>query len=150
MEIKIDNSSKEIADFLQKHIDEMKAVSPPESTHALDLARLKKSDIILWTLWYDDNLIGCGAIKELNKNHAEIKSMRIAVSHRRKGIASILLQHILNAAKIRGYDRISLETGSMPFFQPARQLYAKFGFQNCPPFSSYKEDPNSVFMTKKL
>ena len=95
-------------------------------------------------------MVGCGAIKQLDKNHAEIKSMRVASSHKGKGIASMLLQHILNEAKRQGYSRVSLETGSMPFFEPAHKLYAKFDFRQCTPFSTYKEDPNSIFMTKKL
>ena len=95
-------------------------------------------------------LAGCGAIKELVPQHAEIKSMRTASSHRRKGVAKQLLQHLLDEAKQRGYTRVSLETGSMDFFMPARALYASFGFKNCTPFSDYIEDPNSVFMTKEL
>lgn len=151
MEIKIDDlSDPEIAEFLEEHIREMKAVSPPESKHALDLEGLRKPEITFWTVWNDSRLIGCGAIKELDVAHAEIKSMRTTASYRGKGIASMLLQHILNEAKLRGYRRISLETGSMPFFEPARSLYAKYGFENCAPFSIYKEDPNSVFMTRKL
>jgi len=151
MEIKIDDlSGSEIAEFLEEHIREMKSVSPPESKHALDLAGLRKPDITFWTVWDGSRLIGCGAIKELDANHAEIKSMRTTASYRGKGIASMLLQHILNEAKLRGYRRISLETGSMPFFEPARNLYAKYGFKNCAPFSTYKEDPNSVFLAKDL
>lgn len=151
MEIKIDDlSSPEIAEFLKEHIREMKSVSPPESKHALDLEGLKKSEITFWTVWNDCCLIGCGAIKKLDTDHAEIKSMRTAASYRGKGIASMLLQHILNEAKRRGYQRISLETGSLPFFVSARNLYTKYGFKYCAPFSTYKEDPNSVFMTIKL
>lgn len=151
MEIKIDDlSGSEIAEFLEEHIKEMKCVSPPESKHALDLEGLKKPEIIFWTVWDDGCLIGCGAMKELNANHAEIKSMRTTASHRGKGIASMLLQHILNEARLQGYRRISLETGSMTFFEPARNLYTKYGFENCAPFSTYREDPNSVFMTRKL
>lgn len=151
MEIKIDHlSGSEIAEFLEEHIREMQSVSPPESKHALDLAGLRKPKITFWTVWDGYRLIGCGAIKELDANHAEIKSMRTTASYRGKGVASMLLQHILNEAKLRGYRRISLETGSMPFFEPVRNLYAKYGFKNCKPFSTYKEDPNSVFMTKNL
>ncbi|MGL4618222.1 GNAT family N-acetyltransferase [Chroococcidiopsis sp.] len=151
MEIKIDDlSGSEIADFLEEHIREMKSVSPPESKHALDLAGLRKPEITFWTVWDDGRLIGCGAMKELDTSHAEIKSMRTTASCRGKGIASMLLQHILNEAKLRGYRRISLETGSMPFFEPAHNLYKKYGFKNCAPFSKYKEDPNSVFMRKDL
>lgn len=151
MEIKIDDlSGSEIAEFLKDHIKEMKSVSPPESKHALDLAGLRKPEITFWTVWDDSRLIGCGAMKELDASHAEIKSMRTATAYRGKGIASMLLQHILNEAKLRGYRRISLETGSMPFFQPARNLYEKYGFKNCAPFATYKEDPNSIFMAKDL
>ena len=151
MEIKIDDlCGSEIAEFLEEHIREMKSVSPPESKHALDLEGLRKPEITFWTVWDEGGLIACGAIKKLDANHAEIKSMRTCVSYRGKGVASMLLQHILKKAKLQGYQRISLETGSMPFFAPARNLYTKYGFKHCEPFSTYKEDPNSVFMTREL
>ena len=151
MEIKIDDlCGSEIAEFLEEHIREMKSVSPPESKHALDLEGLRKPEITFWTVWDEGGLIACGAIKKLDANHAEIKSMRTCVSYRGKGVASMLLQHILKKAKLQGYQRISLETGSMPFFAPARNLYTKYGFKYCAPFSTYKEDPNSVFMTREL
>jgi putative acetyltransferase len=151
MEIKVDDlSGSEIAEFLEEHIREMKSISPPESKHALDLEGLKKPEIRFWTVWDDGRILCCGAMKELDANHAEIKSMRTTASCRGKGIASTLLAHILNEARLQGYQRISLETGSMPFFEPARNLYAKHGFENCAPFSMYREDPNSVFMTRKL
>ena len=149
MRIIIDDlAGKEIAEFLEAHINDMKATSPPESKHALDIEGLRKPEITFWTIWDQQTLVGCGAIKELDSRHAEVKSMRTSASSKRKGIASKLLQHILNEAANRGYNRLSLETGSMPFFEPARKLYAKFGFEYCAPFSNYKEDPNSVFMTK--
>jgi putative acetyltransferase len=151
MEIKIDDlSGSAIADFLDEHIQEMKAVSPPESKHALDLAGLRKPEITFWTVWDESTLIGCGALKTLDPEHAEVKSMRTAASYRGKGVASMLLQHMIHEATQRRYRRLSLETGSMPFFEPARTLYKKFGFAYCAPFSSYKADPNSVFMTKEL
>lgn len=151
VEIRLDDlSGVEIADFLEEHIKEMKAVSPPESKHALDLEELKKPEITFWTVWDGNFIIGCGAIKKLSSEHAEIKSMRTNIAYRGKGVASMLLQHILQEAKLRGYCRISLETGSMPFFEPARNLYRKYGFENCAPFAKYKEDPNSVFMAKDL
>lgn len=151
MEIRLDDlSSVQITDFLQEHIKEMKAVSPPESKHALDLEGLRKPEITFWTVWDDNNLVACGAIKELNIEQAEIKSMRTKASCRGKGIASMLLLKIIKEAKLRGYSRLSLETGSMLFFQPARSLYLKHGFNYCAPFATYKEDPNSVFMTKNL
>ena len=151
MEIKVDSlESTEIADFLEEHIAEMKSVSPPESKHALDLDELRTPAITFWTVWDDSNLVACGAIKELDVEHAEVKSMRTKACYRGKGIASMLLQHILQQAKARGYLRLSLETGSMPFFEPARNLYLKHSFDYCFPFATYKEDPNSVFMTKIL
>jgi putative acetyltransferase len=128
----------------------MHRVSPPESIHALDLESLRKHDITFWSIWDAGSLAGCGALKELDPQHAELKSMRTASLHRRKGVAKQLLQHMLSVAKQRGYTRVSLETGSMDFFIPARTLYASFGFEYCPPFADYIADPNSVFMTKEL
>lgn len=151
MDIRIDDlRGAEIAELLHEHLRDMHRVSPPESIHALDLESLRKPDITFWTIWDEGTLAGCGALKELDPQHAEIKSMRTASSHRRKGVAKQLLQHLLYEAKQRGYTRLSLETGSMDFFIPARELYASFGFQYCPPFAGYTEDPNSVFMTKEL
>ena len=151
MKIKIDDlSGKEIAMFLEQHLNDMRAASPPESKHTLDLDGLRKPDITFWTVWDDQILAGCGAIKQLDNQHAEVKSMRIAWAYQRRGIASQLLRHIIAEAIERGFRRLSLETGSMPFFEPARRLYAKFGFEYCEPFADYKEDPNSVFMTKVL
>jgi putative acetyltransferase len=124
--------------------------SPPESIHALDIEELRKPEITFWSVWEGTELIGCGALKELDAQHAEIKSMRTALSHRRKGVARLMLQHLLEEARKRGYRRLSLETGSMDAFDPARQLYASFGFVYCSPFADYKEDPYSVFMTKEL
>lgn len=151
MEIRIDNlRGPEIAELLNEHLRDMHRVSPPESIHALDLDNLRQPEITFWTIWDEGSLAGCAAIKELDPQHAEIKSMRTASAYRRKGVAKQLLQHILYKAKQRGYKRLSLETGSMDFFIPARELYTSFGFENCPPFSDYIEDPNSVFMTKEL
>ena len=140
----------EIAELLQEHLRDMHRVSPPESVHALDLESLRQPDITFWTIWDAGVLAGCGAIKELDPQHAEIKSMRTASAHRRQGVAKQLLQHMLAEARQRGYTRVSLETGSMEFFRPARALYASFGFEPCPPFADYIADPNSVFMTKEL
>jgi putative acetyltransferase len=95
-------------------------------------------------------LLGCGALKELSPVHGEIKSMRTALAHRRKGVAHAVLRHIIAEARRRSYTRLSLETGSMPAFEPARRLYESFGFRSCPPFAGYTEDPNSVFLTRML
>lgn len=151
MEITVDDlTGPEIAAFLEEHICNMRSVSPPESKHALDLAGLRKPEITFWTLWHEKQIAGCCALKELDARHGEIKSMRTSVAMRNRGIGSTLLTHIIREATTRGYTRLSLETGSMPFFAPARRLYVRFGFQECGPFASYKEDPNSVFYTKAL
>jgi putative acetyltransferase len=151
MKIKVDDlTGKEIAELLEQHISEMKAISPPESKHALDLEGLRRPEITFWTIWDKTSLAGCAALKELDLSQAEIKSMRTAPDYRNKGVASMLLQHIIDEAKSRNYQRLSLETGSMPFFEPARRLYLKFGFVYCGPFSDYKEDQNNMFLTKEL
>src|SRR5262245_54177406 len=151
MDIRLDDvRGPEIAALLQEHLRDMHRVSPPESVHALDLESLRQPAITFWTVWDAGTLAGCGALKALDPQHAEIKSMRTASSHRRKGVAKQLLQHLLAEAKQRGYSRVSLETGAMEFFLPARALYASFGFAPCLPFADYSADPNSVFMTKEL
>ena len=151
MEIKIDDlTGPEVAELLKQHLQDMALHSPPESIHALDLEGLRKPEITFWSVWEGSELVGCVALKELDAQHAEIKSMRTASSHRRKGVARLMLQHLLDEARKRGYRRLSLETGSMDAFDPARQLYASFGFVYCGPFADYKEDPYSVFMTKEL
>jgi putative acetyltransferase len=150
-EIRLDDlRGPEIAALLQEHLDDMKLHSPPESIHALDLEKLRRPEITFWTLWQDGELLGCGAIKQLDATHGEIKSMRTSHRHRRKGVAARILQHILHEAKHRGYQRLSLETGSPAAFVPARELYARFGFSYCGPFADYVDDPYSVFMTRAL
>lgn len=145
-----DLKGPEIAALLTEHLEDMRATSPPESVHALDLDGLRQPNIRFWTLWHGRNLAGCGALKWLDTEHAEIKSMRTARAYQQQGVASKILQHLINEAKAAGVQRLSLETGSMAFFQPARHLYAKFGFEQCGPFADYQLDPNSVFMTKNL
>ena len=110
----------------------------------------KKKDVTVWSVRDGEELLGCGALKELSSEHGEIKSMRTAALHMRKGVARYMLNHLLQEAKRRGYTRVSLETGAMAFFEPARRLYESAGFQYCPPFGTYQEDPNSLFMTKEL
>lgn len=151
MEIKIDDlQDTKVHELLQEHLRNMFLHSPPESVHALDIEALHAPEITFWTVWEDGELLGCGALKELDSLHAEIKSMRTASAHLRKGVARNLLKYMLEEAKRRGYTRLSLETGSMEAFEPARQLYASFGFTYCGPFADYVEDPYSVFMTKGL
>ena len=151
MHIKTDDlSGPEIRELLDEHLASMRRHSPPESVHALPIEELRKPEVTFWTAWENGELLGCGALKELDSQHGEIKSMRTASRHMRKGVAQGLLQHIIGEAARRGYRRLSLETGSMPAFEPARQLYARTGFIFCGPFADYVEDPNSVFMTKEL
>lgn len=151
MLIKIDDlRGPEVAQILMEHLDDMYAVSPPESVHALDLEKLRRPEITFWSVWDGNQLAGCGAIKELDTTHAEIKSMRTANAYRGKGVAVKIMEHILNVAAERNYQRLSLETGTQDFFLPARKLYERFGFEYCGPFSDYREDPHSAFMTKSL
>ncbi len=151
MDIKVDDlTGSEIADMLQEHLQSMAQHSPPESIHALDIEGLRKPEITFWSVWSNSELLGCGALKELSSDHGEIKSMRTAALHQRKGVAAKLLKHILEEAKNRKYKRVSLETGSMDAFVPAHNLYARFGFKRCGPFTDYVEDPYSIYMTKEL
>lgn len=151
MELRIDDlRSAEVAALLQEHLDDMALHSPPESIHALDLDKLRRPDITFWTVWQDGELLGCGAIRQLDAVHGEIKSMRTSRHHRRKGVAATMLQHILGEAQRRGYRRLSLETGSPEAFAPARELYARHGFLPCGPFADYVDDPYSVFLTREL
>lgn len=151
MNIRVDDlKGSEIHELLQEHLQSVALLSPPESVHALDIEALRKPEITFWTVWEDGELLGCGALKELDSRHAEIKSMRTSSLHLRKGVAKNLLHHIIEEAQRRGYSRLSLETGSMEAFEPARQLYANFGFTYCEPFADYVEDPYSVFMTREL
>ena len=151
MEIRLDDlTGAEIRALLGEHLDDMRRLSPPESVHALDLAALRRPEITFWTAWSRGELLGCGALKELAAGHGEVKSMRTAPAHRRKGVARAMLQHIMAEARRRSYTRLSLETGSMRAFEPARRLYASFGFTYCAPFGEYVEDPNSVFLTRTL
>jgi putative acetyltransferase len=142
-----DLSSQAVIRFLEEHLAEMRLVTPPDSVHALDLDSLRKADITFWSVHEADTLVGCGALKQLDHQHGEIKSMRTSRAHRGQGIAAALLRHILTECQRRNYRRVSLETGAMPFFEPARKLYQKFGFAECEPFADYRPDPNSVFMS---
>ncbi|MFT2110822.1 GNAT family N-acetyltransferase [Marinomonas sp. 2405UD68-3] len=136
--------------LLEAHLKDMYATSPAESVHALDPESLKQPSISFWSANEGGEVIGCVALKELDCNHAEVKSMRTSEAARNKGVASQLLTHVLSIAKERGYKKLSLETGSMAFFIPARKLYEKYGFTYCGPFSDYTLDPNSVFMERVL
>jgi putative acetyltransferase len=151
LHIRADNlQSAEIQDFLSAHIDDMRAISPPESKHALDIAGLLQPNIQFWCAYNNTQLVGCIALKIHSSGMGEIKSMRTAVEARGKGIGLELLRFVTQSAKQNNLQQLYLETGAMTFFEPARKLYKKFGFEICAPFANYKADPNSVFMTKRL
>jgi putative acetyltransferase len=151
MHIELDDLSRpEVQALLREHLGNMHEVSPPGSVHALDLDALRRPDITFWTVWDGSVLLGCGALKALTPSHGEVKSMRTPHSQRRRGAGRAILAHILAEARGRGLRRLSLETGSMAAFEPARALYRQFGFDYCSPFGDYTEDPNSVFMTLEL
>ena len=151
MHLEIDDLTRPaIHALLNEHLRSMYELSPPESVHALDLGKLRKPDITFWTAWEGPLLLGCGALKELDGKHGEVKSMRTASTHRRRGVGRAVLSHIIEVARSRSYERLSLETGSMEAFKPAQRLYERFGFTYCGPFGEYIEDPNSVFMTLRL
>ncbi|MFC7622503.1 GNAT family N-acetyltransferase [Microlunatus sp. GCM10028923] len=151
MKIIVDDlSGPEVAALLAEHLDDMRATSPPESKHALDLDDLRRPEVTFWTVHDDGELVGCGALKRLDATHAEVKSMRTASSRRGGGVASTLLAHLIEEARRSGYARISLETGSAEFFAPAHRLYRRFGFVDCEPFADYRPDPNSLFLTLEL
>lgn len=136
--------------LLREHLDSLVPTAPAESRHALDLAGLRAADVTFWCAWDGAALAGFGALRQLDPRHGEIKSMRTASTHLRQGVAARMLQHLVDEAAARGYMRLSLETGSMAFFEPARRLYAARGFVPCAPFGDYRPDPNSVFMTKRI
>jgi putative acetyltransferase len=124
--------------------------SPPECVFALDLEGLRQPEMTFWSAWEGDEILGCGALKELSPTQAELKSMRTVAAHLRKGVAAKILEHIIAVARNRGYTQLYLETGPVAAFAPARTLYARHGFANCGPFADYAEDPYSVFMVKYL
>ena len=158
LHIRLDDlSDPRIALFLEAHLQDMRATSPPESVHALDLAKLRDPSVHFWSAWspaengaLDGMLVGTGAIKGLDAQHAELKSMRTAAAFRGKGIAKQVLLHILEQSRALGFQRLSLETGTQAFFAPAHQLYLSHGFEPCGPFGSYTPDPHSRFLTMAL
>jgi putative acetyltransferase len=154
MHIRIDDlEGPEIRALLEEHLRHMHSLSPPESVHALDLTGLKRPEVTFWTVWSapeGGELLGCGALKQIGPVHGEIKSMRTPESRRGRGVARTMLGHIVGVAQARGWQRLSLETGTQPGFEPARRLYEAFGFAYCGPFEGYREDPNSAFMTRTI
>jgi putative acetyltransferase len=136
--------------LLHTHVTRARAETARGSAHALDLAGLRAPEITFWSVWEGDEVVGVGALKRLSTDHGEVKSMHTAEVARGRGVGSALLRQIMATARARGMRRLSLETGSWPYFQPARALYARHGFVESAPFGDYREDPNSVFMTLEL
>ena len=139
-----------VNELLNKHFIELRSVSPAGSTHVLDIAGLKDQSIKFWSLWENNELIGCGALKFLEKNHGEFKSIRVTDKFRKAGIGEKIIGHLIEEAKKLEISKLSIETGAGEFFLPARKLFSKFGFKACPPFAHYKEDPNSCYYTLNL
>jgi putative acetyltransferase len=152
IEITLDDlRGAEVVALLEEHVTQLRDVTPPGSSHALDLDGLRSPDVRFWTATGDDGqLLGCAALKTLTAEHAELKSMRTATARTRQGVATALLRHALAEARAAGFTRVSLETGSFEFFAPARALYARHGFTECEPFGDYRPDPHSTFMTLEL
>lgn len=146
-----DLRSPEVVAFLEEHVTQLHEITPPGSSHALDLEGLRSPDVRFWTASGDGGeLLGCAALKALTAEHAELKSMRTAAQRTRQGVATALLRHVLDEARAAGFIRVSLETGSFDFFAPARALYARHAFVECEPFGEYRRDPHSTFMTLEL
>jgi putative acetyltransferase len=145
-----DFADPRLAAFLQAHLDDMEPTAPPESRHALDLAALRGDGVRLWVGTEGAGLVATAELAALAEGHEELKSMRTDPARRGRGLAARMLAHVLADARSRGVARVSLETGSMAFFEPARRFYARAGFVACPPFGSYVEDPNSTFMALDL
>ena len=145
-----DLDGPEIGELLRLHLENAARHSPPESVHALALDALRRPDITVWTAWDGPRILGCGALKQLDPRHGEIKSVHTAAHRRGRGVGSGILATIVDEARRRQYHRLSLETGSQAPFAPARALFARFGFRLCGPFGPYGPDPHSAFMTLDL
>lgn len=151
MKIIVDDvTHPDVLALLDEHLRDMYAFSPPESVHALDPDKLRAADVTFWTAWDGPALLGCGALKELDSTHGEIKTMRTSKNQLRRGVAAAILAHIVDTARARGYERLSLETGSGGPFEAALRFYESEGFEYCEPFADYVLDPFSRFMTREL
>lgn len=151
MRIEVDDLSRpQVHALLEEHLANMHELSPADQVFALDLSKLRAKDITFWTVWVDEELVGCGALKELSPSHGEIKSMRTPASARGRGAGRAVLAHIIQVAKQRGYTRLSLETGTHIAFEPAHNLYRSNGFAMSGPFAGYLPNEHSVFMELQL
>ena len=142
--------NKQVNELLKKHFIELRSVSPEGSTHVLDIDGLKDPSIKFWSLWKNNELMGCGALKFLDNNHGEFKSIRISDKFRQKGFGIKVIEHLINQAKELKITKISIETGAGIFFEPARKLFLRCGFKKCEPFAHYKHDPNSCYYSLEL
>ena len=138
----------EVNELLTKHFIELRAASPEGSAHVLDIPGLRDSSIKFWTLWENERLLGCGALKFLDKDHGEFKSIRVHDNFRNKGNGIKVIEHLIGEAKKLNVKRLSIETGAGIFFEPARKLFKRCNFRPCRPFAHYKEDINSIYLTK--
>lgn len=136
--------------LIGRHLTGMRANSPPESVHALDVDKLRAPDVSFWSAWVGDEIAGCGALKRLDTRRAELKSMRVADAFLGRGVGRALLDHLIAEARAMGIETLWLETGSVPAFIPALKLYERAGFVRCGPFEGYTDDPFSVFMTRAI
>lgn len=151
LKIEIDDLTRpEVHILLNEHLQSMYELSPAESVHALNLDKLRQPGITFWTAWDGPQLLGCGGVKEIDTKHAEIKSMRTPKALRRRGAGRAILAHIIEVSEARGYEQLSLETGTADEFHAAHRLYESVGFTYCGPFGDYVKDPNSIFMTLRL
>jgi len=140
----------EVNELLTKHFIELRAASPEGSAHVLDIPGLKVSSIKFWSLWEDESLMGCGALKFLSENHGEFKSIRVHDNFRNKGNGFKVMEYLIDKAKKLKIKRLSIETGAGKFFEPARKLFKRCDFELCKPFAHYKEDENSIYLTKLI
>jgi putative acetyltransferase len=145
-----DLTDARVVQLLEDHLADMFATSPAESVHALDVTALQDPRITFWTVQEGDEILGCVALKQLDPEHGELKTMRTSAEHRGRGLGRLLLEHVVAEARRRGYRRISLETGTEDFFAPAHALYTRSGFVECGPFADYVLDPHSVYLTRQL
>ena len=140
----------EVNELLTKHFIELRAASPEGSAHVLDIPGLKDKSIKFWSLWENENLLGCGALKFLDNDHGEFKSIRVHDKFRKKGNGIKVIKHLIIEAKKLNIKRLSIETGAGDFFIPARKLFKKCNFEPCDPFAHYKDDINSIYLTKLI
>lgn len=145
-----DFADERVRALLRFHLDDFAPHSPAESRHALDLSGVRAPGVTIWSFWEGDALLGFGGFKHLDDDHAEVKSMRVAPDRLRRGVGGAILTQIIEAARARGYRRLSLETGTHLAFAPAHALYRRFGFEDCGPFGDYRLDPFSCFMSRAI